>query len=64
MIQSATPISGVLSGDLEPKTRSFLQSLADQGGPPIYQLSVEDARQVLRAAQGGKVSDCPPGSTT
>jgi acetyl esterase len=44
---------------VEPNTQAFLDELATQGGPQIYELSVEDARGVLSAAQGGKVLKLP-----
>jgi len=43
---------------LEAQTQRFLDALAAQGGPPIYQLSYADARQVLENAQAG-VSGLP-----
>src|ERR1700741_3115573 len=36
---------------LEPKTQAFMDSLAAQGGKPIYQLSYADARKVLEDLQ-------------
>jgi len=57
---------------VEAKTQAFLDTLAAQGSPPLYQLSVEDARAVLSEAQAGDVPkqpadihDCtiPTGST-
>jgi len=36
---------------LEPKTRKFIQSLEAQGGPPLYQLGVEEARGILDRLQ-------------
>lgn len=45
---SQTPSPGI-----EPATRAFLDMLAKAGGPPIYKLSVADARQVLVGAQTG-----------
>ena len=44
---------------VEPNTQAFLDELAAQGGPQIYELSVEDARGVLSAAQGGEVRKLP-----
>lgn len=41
---------------IEPKTQAFLDALATQGGPQIYELSVEDARGVLSNAQSGDVA--------
>ncbi|MFN6566021.1 alpha/beta hydrolase [Dendronalium sp. ChiSLP03b] len=51
----AAPILGI-----EQNTQNFLQALAAQGGPPIYTLSPEDARNVLRGAQAGVVVDKLP----
>ncbi|MCI2416019.1 alpha/beta hydrolase [Saccharopolyspora sp. K220] len=36
---------------VEPRTQEWLDQLAAAGGPPIYELSPQDAREVLRAAQ-------------
>jgi acetyl esterase len=36
---------------LEPRTRAWLDSLAAAGGPPLYELSPQDAREVLRSVQ-------------
>jgi len=44
---------------VEPNTQAFLDELAAQGGPQIYELSVEDARGVLGAAQGGNALKLP-----
>jgi acetyl esterase len=44
---------------VEPNTQAFLDELAAQGGPQIYELSVADARGVLSAAQGGNVRKLP-----
>jgi acetyl esterase len=44
---------------LEPKTRAFISALEAQGGPPLYQLSYEDARRVLSDAQAGEVALLP-----
>jgi acetyl esterase len=44
---------------VEPNTQAFLDELAAKGGPQIYELSVEDARGVLGAAQGGEVRKLP-----
>lgn len=43
-----------LSG-IEPTTQVFVENLSKQGGPPIYQMAIADARKVLSAAQGGNV---------
>jgi acetyl esterase len=37
--------------DIEQKTRTFLESLQEQGGPPIYTLSPKEARAVLSNLQ-------------
>ncbi|WP_027369115.1 alpha/beta hydrolase [Desulfocurvibacter africanus] len=44
---------------LEPRTKAFLDALAAQGGPQIYELSVADARKVLSDAQAGDVAKLP-----
>src|SRR3954466_12331472 len=36
---------------IEQKTRAFLETLQKQGGPPIYTLSLKDARAVLSNLQ-------------
>jgi acetyl esterase len=41
---------------LTPGVQSFLDALATAGGPPIYQLSPADAREVLRAGQAVEVA--------
>lgn len=41
---------------LEPIVQAFLNELAAKGDPPINQLSVQDARKVLRDAQAGAVA--------
>ncbi|MGH8058499.1 MAG: hypothetical protein ACREOH_14885, partial [Candidatus Entotheonellia bacterium] len=40
-------------GPLEQNTEAFIQALAAKGGPPIYKLSIEEARKVLDSAQSG-----------
>ena len=52
-----TPTAG--NPVVEPNTQAFLDELAAQGGPQIYELSVEDARGVLGAAQEGNVLKLP-----
>ena len=44
---------------MEPNTQSFLDALAAKGGPQIYELSVDEARGVLSAAQSGPVEKLP-----
>jgi acetyl esterase len=44
------------SSYVTPGVQSFLDALATAGGPPIYQLSPADAREVLRAGQGVEVA--------
>ncbi len=41
---------------LEPKTRAFIDAVNAQSGTPLYELSYEDARQVLEDAQAGEVA--------
>jgi acetyl esterase len=36
---------------LEPTTQNFVDALTAAGGPPIYTLSPDDARDVLAGAQ-------------
>lgn len=44
---------------LDAAAQSFLDALAAQGGPAIYELSVPDARGVLTGAQAGPVMKLP-----
>ena len=44
---------------LDPKTQTFIDSVAAQGGPPLYSLSFQDARQVLENAQSGNIPKAP-----
>ncbi len=44
---------------LEPAAQAFLDVLAAKGGPPIYTLSVADARAVLSGAQAGPIAKLP-----
>jgi acetyl esterase len=44
---------------LYPAVQDFLNNLAAQGGPPVYELSPQDARQVLRDLQSIKVARLP-----
>ena len=44
---------------LEPAAQALADALAAGGGPPLYTLSVEDARAVLEQAQAGEVA-MPP----
>jgi acetyl esterase len=44
---------------LEPSTAAFIATLAAQGGPPISQRSIADARSVLAGAQAGTVEKLP-----
>lgn len=46
-------------GPLEQNTEAFIQALAAKGGPPIYKLSIEEARKVLDSAQSGPVKKLP-----
>jgi acetyl esterase len=48
-----------LSNAIEPITRAFLETINAQGGPQIYELSVDDARGVLAGAQAGDVPKLP-----
>jgi acetyl esterase len=44
---------------VEPKTQAFLDSLAAAGGPPIQELSVEEARNEASRGQAGNVMKPP-----
>ncbi|WP_241991714.1 hypothetical protein [Paraburkholderia sp. RAU2J] len=44
---------------LEPTTQGFIDALAKQSGPPIYDLKPEDARNVLAGAQSQPVAKLP-----
>ena len=44
---------------LEPRTAAFLATLAAQGGPPLSQRSVADARRMLASVQAGPVEKLP-----
>jgi acetyl esterase len=48
-----------LSRSIEPRTRAFLEALAQKGGPPLYELSVKDARAVLSNAQAIEIPKMP-----
>lgn len=52
-----------MPSNLEPTTAQFIQSLVAQGGPPIYQMSVTDARKVLDSLQAQPV-DLQPAEIT
>ncbi|MCI0574565.1 MAG: alpha/beta hydrolase [Myxococcaceae bacterium] len=47
-------MSPVLSRNLEPETRRFLEQVNAQGGKPLYELSPKDARKVLTDLQSGE----------
>ncbi|MFF3751554.1 alpha/beta hydrolase [Streptomyces sp. NPDC002018] len=44
---------------LEPLDQEFLNQLAAEGGPPLYDLSYEAAREVLNKLQSGPVAKLP-----
>ncbi len=48
-----TPPSYRTAAPLEAATQKFVDGLAAAGGPPIYTLSPQEAREVLRGAQAG-----------
>ncbi len=45
---------------IEPDTQKWLDELAAAGGPPIYELSPKDAREVLRSVQTSVKVEQPP----
>ena len=48
-----------LSKSIEPNIRAFLEELNSQGGPQLYELSVDDAREVLLKAQDMEIKKLP-----
>jgi len=44
---------------LYPAVQDFLNEPAAQGGPPLYELSPQDAREVLRTLQAVRVAKLP-----
>lgn len=54
---TSSPISSAPA--LEAATRTFIDSLAARGGPPIYALSPAEARDVLAGAQAGPTPKLP-----
>src|SRR5438309_4827852 len=53
---TATPQTAAV---LEPETQKFIDSLAAAGGPPIYTMSPDAARDVLAGAQAKPVAKLP-----
>jgi acetyl esterase len=47
---------------LEPRAQAFLDETAAKGGPPIYTLPPQEARQVLEGLQAGNVAKPPADS--
>ncbi len=58
-MQNQRPTAPTANPVLEPNTSAFLDTLAAQGGPPIYRLSIPEARSVLSDRQAGKVAALP-----
>ena len=48
-----------LSNGIEPSIKSFLEDVNSQTGPQLYELSVEDAREVLLNVQNIEVNKLP-----
>ncbi len=48
-----------LSNAIEPTIKAFLEDLNSQSGPQLYELPVEDAREVLLNVQKVKVAELP-----
>ena len=44
---------------LDSKTAKFIEELNAKGGPPIYKLPVNDARNVLKSLQADSVEKSP-----
>jgi acetyl esterase len=55
----STPQSESAAPVLEPTTQKFIDALAAAGGPPIYTLSPDAARDVLAGAQAQPVAKLP-----
>ena len=55
----STPQSAAAAPVLEPTTQKFIDALAAAGGPPIYTLSPDAARDVLAGAQAQPVAKLP-----
>lgn len=45
---------------IEPHTQAWLDMLAEAGGPPLYELSPQEAREVLRAVQSSVAVELLP----
>lgn len=52
-------MSGSISPNVEPQTRAFLEKLAANKGPQIYEMSVADARKVFASLQAEDVAKLP-----
>lgn len=48
-----------ISPNVEPQTRAFLEKLAANKGPQLYEMSVADARKVFASLQAGEVAKLP-----
>lgn len=48
-----------LNNGIEPTIKTFLEDLNSQSGPPLYELSIEDARNVLLDTQKVEVTKLP-----
>jgi acetyl esterase len=58
-METITEMPAVTTPFVDYTAQEFLNKLAAQGGPPLHALSVQDARQVLRDLQSGKVAKLP-----
>lgn len=52
-------ITEIQTSVLYPAVQGFLNNLAGQGGPPLHELSPQEAREVLRGLQAVKVGRSP-----
>jgi len=48
-----------IAAQLDPQTQTFVDALAGKGGPPIYKLSIPDARAVLDTLQEAETPALP-----
>lgn len=53
---TALTVQSANAASVEPQTKGFLDVLSAAGGPPIYTLTPEQARNLLAGAQAGKVA--------
>jgi acetyl esterase len=60
MSTTTTSASAVAVPSVEPSTRAFLDELTAAGGPPLYEMTPQEARDVLRRVQASVEVHPPP----